>query len=260
MPPTSKNSTAPLKPLKWYKKLSTRKGRREARAFLVEGERAIRQIICSRPGAILEIITVEGLPHAHHDYALRVVTESQFHTISSVRTPQGIMAVVRLPEETYSSNLPEHTGNRILLLEDIQDPGNVGTLIRTAAAFDYCGVILTEKCADPFSPKCIQSAAGSILSVWLRRTDRYLELVNELREKGYYLVATDLYGLEDPSILCHQNKLVLTLGNEASGLSEAVLKAADYRLSIPTIREKAESLNVAVCGAICMYLSCSQNR
>ena len=255
MLPTPKHRTAPLKPLKWYKKLATQEGRWESGAFLVEGERAIQQIMSSCPEAIMEIIAVEGLPHVHFDYSVRLITEKQFRTIASTRTPQGTMAVVRIPVETYSNILPEHIGTRILLLEDIQDPGNVGTLIRTAAAFDFSGVILTEKCADPFSPKCIQATAGSVLSLWLRRTSHYLELVKELRKSGYCLVAAELNGKADPSILCRQNRLLLALGNEASGLSEAVLEAADYRLRIPTVREKAESLNVAVCGAICIYLS-----
>jgi TrmH family RNA methyltransferase len=131
----------------------------------------------------------------------------------------------------------------------------VGTLIRTAVAFAFSGVILTEKCADPLSPKCVQSTAGTVLSLWIRRTSHYLELVEELKYNGYSLVAADLNGEEDPSVLQYQNKLLLALGNEASGLSRSILKASNYRLRIPTIREKVESLNVAACGAICIYLS-----
>ena len=157
--------------------------------------------------------------------------------------------------DTYSDRLPDNTGAKILLLEDVQDPGNVGTLIRTAAAFDYSGVILTEKCADPLSPKCVQSTAGTVFSLWIRRTARYLELAEELKHSGYSLVAADLGGVEDTSVLQRRNKLLLALGNEASGLSDSVLNASDYRLRVPTIRGKAESLNVAACGAICMYLS-----
>jgi TrmH family RNA methyltransferase len=137
----------------------------------------------------------------------------------------------------------------------VQDPGNVGTLIRTAAAFDYSGIILTGKCADPFSSKCVQSAAGSILSLWIRRTDSYLYLMDELRGRGHVLVAADLRGQREPSILKEQRKLVLALGNEAAGLSEMLLKRSDYRIKIPIKKSKAESLNVAACGAICMYLS-----
>jgi TrmH family RNA methyltransferase len=160
-----------------------------------------------------------------------------------------------MPEGLFSNYLPEEAGHKILLLEDIQDPGNVGTLIRTAAAFDFDGVIMTPKCADPLSPKCVQATAGAVLSVWLRRTTRYLELTGELKKAGYSLIATELSGVTDLSALHRQRKMILALGNEAAGLSRALRYTADYRLRIPTVPEKAESLNVAACGAIFMYLS-----
>ncbi|MBI4187990.1 MAG: RNA methyltransferase [Chloroflexi bacterium] len=247
--------TAPLKPLSWYKKLATKKGRLDAGAFLVEGGRAIRQIIDNHPDEIIELLSVEKPSSIYHKYVVRLVTESQVRSISSTRTPQGIMAVVRLPVDVYSDYLPENAGSKILLLEDIQDPGNVGTLIRTAAAFDFSGVIMTEKCADPLSPKCVQATAGSVLSVWLRRSSGYLEMARALKKNGYSMVAAELNGVPEPSILCRQNRLLLALGNEAAGLSKAILDTADYRLRIPTVNAKAESLNVAACGAICMYLS-----
>jgi len=248
--------TIALKPIKWYKNLATRKGRLEAKAFLIEGDRAIKQIISNNPDEIIEILSTEVLPPSYGNYSRRLVTDSQLRSICSTKTPQGTIAVIRLPLDTYSDQLPDNIGAKILLLEDIQDPGNVGTLIRTAVAFDFSGVILTEKCADPLSPKCVQSTAGTVLSLWIRRTSRYLELVEALKHSGYHLVATDLGGAEAPSVLQCQNKLLLALGNEASGLSNSVLNASNHRLRIPTIRGKAESLNVAACGAICMYLSC----
>jgi len=244
-----------LKPLRWYKKLATKKGRLEAGTFLVEGDRAIKQIIASHPEKIIEILTVEEPPPVYRNYKVRLLTESQFLSICITRTPQGSMAVVNMPADIYSDYMPEDAGNKILLLEDIQDPGNVGTLIRTAAAFDFSGVIMTENCADPLSPKCVQATAGTVLSVWLRRTIHYLELAVALRKNDYTLIATELNGIAEPSIISSQSKILLALGNEAAGLSKALLSTADYRLRIPTIREKAESLNVAACGAIFMYLS-----
>jgi TrmH family RNA methyltransferase len=247
--------STPLKPLKWYKKLATKKGRLEAGAFLVEGSKAVRQIISSHPEKIVEILTVAELSPAYEGLATRLVTESQFRSISHTTTPQGVMAVVRIPDGIYSGYLPADAGNKVLLLEDIQDPGNVGTLIRTAAAFDFSGVIMTAHCADPLSPKCVQATAGAVLSVWLRRTAHYLELAGELKKAGYSLIATELEGVDDLSLLHQQNKIILALGNEAAGLSSALLDIADYRLQIPTVRKKSESLNVAACGAIFMYLS-----
>jgi TrmH family RNA methyltransferase len=244
-----------LKPLKWYKDLSAYKGRLAAGAFLVEGPRAIDQVIRSSPASIVEILHTGEQPSIYGKYALRPLTDAQLHSISSASTSQGIIAVVRLPADTDSDRLPEEAGQRILLLEDIQDPGNVGTLIRTAAAFDYSGVMLSDKCADPFSPKCVQSTAGSMLSLWIRRTAYYHGLVDELKRRGYRLVTADLRGPEDPSVLGRPDKLVLALGNEAAGPSQALLEKSDHTIRISMAGAKAESLNVAACGAICMYLS-----
>jgi TrmH family RNA methyltransferase len=246
---------ARLKPLKWYRELEGKKGRLEAGAFLVEGNKAIQQIMMNNPNAVLEIIAIENVPYIYKEYPVRLVTASQFRYISHTQTPQGILAVVRLPLDIYSTELPRNIGNKILLLEDIQDSGNTGTLIRTAAAFGFSGVILTENGADPFSPKCVQSTAGSVLSVWLRRTNNYLGLAQVLKKKEYKLVAADLAGNVGPEILSGVKKLILALGNEAAGLSKDLLDIADYRLRIPLDKEKAESLNVAACGAILMYLS-----
>ena len=244
-----------LKPFTWYRRLVTKKGRLEAGAFIVEGTKPINQIISNYPDEIIEILTIEEPLPDYSNYVVRLVTESQFRYICQTKTPQGVMATVRIPVDIWSDCLPDDTGNKILLLEDIQDPGNVGTLIRTAAAFNFSGAIMSENCADPLSPKCVQATAGTVLSIWLRRTKNYLELISALRKGGYTIAATDLNGMEEPALLSRQSKLLLALGNEAAGLSIAMLNVADYRLRIPTIREKAESLNVAACGAICMYLS-----
>jgi TrmH family RNA methyltransferase len=249
-----KSEDTPLKPLKWYKSLAGKKERLEAGAFLVEGERDVRQIAGNNPDAILEVLSTDEAPSFCGIYPYRHITGEQLRSITSTTTPQGIIAVVSIPTEIYSNVLPGNPGSRILLLEGVQDPGNVGSLIRTAVAFGFSGVIMSEKCADPLSPKVVQSTAGTILSLWIRRTGDYLSLVQSLKTKGYSIVAADLNGEENPSFLQNTDKLLLALGNEASGLTDDLLKLADFRLRI-SIEDKAESLNVAACGAICMYLS-----
>ena len=243
------------KSLKRYRELTGKKGREEQGVFLVEGEKAINQVVASHPEDIREIISAVDIPPLLSRYPVRTVSQSQFQYISSTQTPQGLAAVVNLPQGVYTSTLPADAGTHILLLEDIQDPGNAGTLIRTAAALGFSGVILTESSSDPFSPKAVQAAAGTMLSVWIRRTARYLELVKTLKQTGYALVAADVHGSDEPTILSGQKKLILALGNEAAGLTKELLSNADYRVHIPTPPDKAESLNVAACGAILMYLS-----
>lgn len=259
MPSAFNSESKPLKPLKWYKSLAAQKGRRESGVFLVEGDRSIEQIAGSYPGEIVEIIAVEEVPTAYRDYPVRRVTESQLNAISQTKTTQSPIAVVRLPLGIYSALLPKDVGSKILLLEEIQDPGNVGTLIRTAAAFDFSGIILSDKCADPLSPKCVQSTAGTVLSLWVRRTSHYIELIKELKRRDFTLVAADIRGDDDSSILSKTDRLLLALGNEGVGLSQTLLDIASHQFRIPIVQEKAESLNVAACGAICMYLSSFKN-
>ena len=243
-----------LQPLKWYKQLATTKGRVAAGVFLVEGRRAIGQLMQHHRQAVCEILSIEALPPAWGSLPNRYVTASQLRAMAHTQTPQGTVAVVRLPLATYHDALPGRIGAKVLLLEDVQDPGNVGTLIRTAAAFGFAGVILSEKCADPFAPKCVQATAGTVLSVWLRRTPRYMHMLKTLQQQGYTCMAADIHGSEAPARLAAQPRLVLALGSEGAGLSTALLQLAEARISIP-IGPYAESLNVAVCGAICMYVS-----
>jgi TrmH family RNA methyltransferase len=247
-------SVMALKPLQWYKALTTKKGRLAAGAFLVEGHRAIDQIMLQQPGAVREILAVTPLQRDYGASPVRYVTAGQFRAICQTQTPQGVMAVVQLPHALYTTTLPQPVGAKVLLLEAVQDPGNVGTLIRTAAAFDFAGVILTDQCADPLAAKCVQSTAGTILSVWLRRTPHYLALVHALKRQGYVCVAADVHGEAESAQLCAYPQLLLALGNEAAGLSPALLQLTDVRYKIP-ISAKAESLNVAVCGGVCMYLT-----
>jgi RNA methyltransferase, TrmH family len=243
--------------LKRYRELADKKGRLEQGFFLVEGEKHINQVADGHADAIVEIIATDPLPPLLRRYPLREVKESEFRYISTAQTPQGIAAVVRLPEGVYTTTLPPDTGSRILLLEDVQDPGNVGTLIRTAAALGFDGVILTDASADPFSPKAVQAAAGTALSLWIRKTGEYLQLVKSLKQGGHAIVGADVRGNAKPEILSGLKKVMLGLGNEAAGLTKNLLDITDYRVRIANPPEKAESLNVAACGAILMYLASS---
>jgi TrmH family RNA methyltransferase len=164
-----------------------------------------------------------------------------------------------MPDDIGSRNLPRDIGDRVVLLEDIQDPGNVGSLIRSAAAFGYSGAVMSDKCADPFSPKCVQSTAGAVLSLWIRRTASYIDIIGDLKAHGYNIVATVLNGKDSVSVLRGLSKVVLAFGNEADGLSELILGISNYRCKVPIDREKIESLNVAACGAVCMYINSAKS-
>jgi TrmH family RNA methyltransferase len=214
----------------------------------------LSQICGAHPGAVDEILCDEAFenPEAFSKNVRRLGAR-QFHSLSSGKNPQGILGIITLPEGVYTPRLPVEPGSRILLLEEVQDPGNVGTLIRTAAAFDFSGVVLSETCADPFSPKAVQSTAGSILSLWIRRTSGYAGLAHSLKQEGFLVAAADIRG-ESENRLAGEQKIVLALGNEGKGLSNDLMVIADAVIRIPYNHKRAESLNVAAAGAVCMYI------
>ncbi len=240
--------------VKRYKALGEKKGRAASGLFLVEGPRAVRQVLTSRPGAVVEIIaTAEHASH-YEGVPVRAATRAQLDAICHTKTPQGAVAVVHQPDHVYEDQLPDDVGPRVLLLEEIQDPGNVGALIRTAAAFDYSLVILSDGCADPLAPKSVQASSGTVLSVTIRRTSAYLNLARALRDHGYVVAVADVRGEGEPSRLREPEQLVFALGNEATGPTADLLALADHHVRIPIHDRRAESLNVAACGAIGMYL------
>ncbi|NLD91505.1 MAG: RNA methyltransferase [Fibrobacter sp.] len=239
--------------LKWYKSLAGSAVRRDELCFLLDGRKNLDIVIAQRPELVLELLVQKDFDTDCEKYGIpvRTLERHQIEAISPQKTPQGILALVRIPKEIYSSELPSDAGKRILLLEHIQDPGNVGTLIRTAAAFDIAGVILSDQCADPFSPKVVQSTAGSLFSVWIRRTSEYLDCIAGLRKKGYKVFSADVHGSGSVNLQCDNQ--ILALGSEGRGLTSSLLGMTDVRFRIPMNSQKAESLNVAVSGGIVMY-------
>jgi TrmH family RNA methyltransferase len=249
-----------MKPISWYKSLSQSKSRRESGYFLIDGKRSVDHILTHYRQSVHELLCVEDAAKSYQsqssDIPIRIISETNMDSIAPSRTPQGVCALVRIPDGVYTSEIPAAStaaNGKILLLEHIQDPGNVGTLIRTAAAFGVDGVIMSGQCADPFSPKAAQSTAGSILSLWIRRSEDYLQMIADLKSRGCKLIAADLQGadIKDQS---WPTLGILALGNEGSGLSADVISMSDQKARIPISDHKAESLNVAVAGGILMFV------
>ncbi|NLE01788.1 MAG: RNA methyltransferase [Fibrobacter sp.] len=243
-----------MRSLKWYKSLSLAKERNLEGFFLVEGQRAVGQILQRFPDAVNEILVSNTFAERSLETfkSPRVLTDTQFGSISTSRTPQGIIAVVKIPPDYSSIDVPAVPGTKILLLEHIQDPGNVGTLVRTAAALDYDGVILSDQCADLFSPKTVQATAGALLSLWSRRTSKYTDLIRSLISNGYTMCAAEVNGNSHVDF-SKLSRHIIALGNEGAGLSKEILSLAQIRFRIPFNSSNVESLNVAVSGAIAMF-------
>lgn len=243
-----------LRSLKWYRALHSGKTRRREGFFLIEGVRGIGQIAEAHPEMVDELLLDEAgdAPPFAVRFPTRLLTTAQFTTLCSSVTPQGIAAVLRIPEETYSPALPLHPGKHIVVLDEVQDPGNVGTIIRTAAAFNFSGVILSDTTADPFSAKAVQASAGAIYTPWIRRHATIVTTIRSLQADGYKLYCSELGGAPSFTVL-PQEGIMVALGNEGTGLSKALLECADVRYSIPMVADSIESLNVAVAGAVSLF-------
>jgi TrmH family RNA methyltransferase len=235
--------------------LKTVSGRRENGLFMMEGIRAIRQALAAYPEGLDELIVSETFAAETDGFSAhrqRIVTESQFSSIVNSVNPQGIAAVLRIPEGSYSAMLPQDPGRNIVLLDNVQDPGNVGTVIRTAAAFHFSGVLLSHHSADPFSPKAVQASAGALFSPWIRRNDDIESNVRQLQRRGFRLACADVNGMPDIDF-GQFDKVIVALGNEGSGLCAALLDLADVCFAIPMAGRAVESLNVAVSAAVSLF-------
>lgn len=252
-----------LRSLGWYRDLSKSKGRREQGFFLVEGMRATLQVMSQHPEAIEEVLIDDNIVETARfgGGKLRRLTSAQLKSISSSAAPSGIIALVRIPDDVYVSSLPANAGKRVIVLEDVQDPGNIGTLIRSAAAFDCDGVLMSRQCADPFSPKAVQASAGAVMVPWIRRCNSFIEAIDELKRTGFSLYCADVRG-EPFMDFGSADRAAFVFGNEGAGVSSQVAAMADRTFSVPMNSGAIESLNVAICGAITMffaYTRCNPN-
>ncbi len=220
------------------------KYRKETGCHLVEGDKLVREAMAS--GVPLETVFVrEGYAGAV-DFPCEtvLVTDGVMDALSTAGTPQSLCAVAKTPDTT----LPTAFSGTVLLLEDVQDPGNVGTLIRTADALGASCVLLSPQCADPFSPKTLRASMGSVYHLPVGVTDIPAAL-RALTAQGYTCLCGHLKGCE--ILPPKTSKMALLVGNEGNGVTDASAALCyPYRLPMPG---KAESLNAAVFGAILLY-------
>ena len=187
-----------------------------------------------------------------------VVADNVFKSVSDTQTPQGIMAVVAMPEYTLEQLL-NGDKTHLLLLESIQDPGNLGTMVRTGEGAGVTGIIMNKTTVDLFNPKTIRSTMGSIYRVPFYVTEDLSQTMKELQAKGISLYAAHLkgehaYDEEDYTKACG-----FLIGNEGNGLSDEIANLADTYIKIP-MEGHVESLNAAISATLLMYEANRQRR
>lgn len=228
--------------------------RKKAGLFVVEGIRAVNEI--PRHIKIDHFITTENIDFEQiprlKDAKWYVVPESIYKSISETESPQGAMAIVNMPVASLETLEVKENGF-YLLLENIQDPGNLGTMIRTAHAFNVDAVLLTKGTVDLFSPKVVRSTMSSLFHVPVICDYDVTTCINFLKEKGVKLYATNLnHEAKAVYDTTFSSPLAIVIGNEGNGISEEMKEAADEHMIIP-MPGGAESLNASIATSICLY-------
>lgn len=224
-------------------KLKTRKGRQKSGQFILDGYRIVKHAIENKASIAHVIVTEQFLNHHGLDYdgSIIQVTEDIMKQLVETETPQGIVAIV----STESRSIER---GPILFLDQIQDPGNMGTLIRTAEAAGFSGVMLRKGCTDPYSQKSIRSSMGSIVSIPILMNQD----IEDLLALDYRIYGAALEGGKPYKAVTYDESCVLVIGNEGNGITDEVLNIVNDRIYIP-MKGDVESLNASIAGGILMF-------
>ncbi|WP_271629632.1 TrmH family RNA methyltransferase [Caldicellulosiruptor sp. DIB 104C] len=249
--------------VKRLKKLHDKKHREEFKVFLVEGVKAVKEALDYAIEDINLLIFSQEASKKYEEFFSRCISllnsgklkrivqvpEKIFEHISTTTTPQGVLAECSFFDKELDV-LKKH--NRVVVIDSVQDPGNLGTIIRCADAFGFECVITVNGTVDVYNPKVVRSAMGSMFHVDVVRERKKEEVLEALNKRGFALYVTTPYGDVDISKLSVDDRFAIVIGNESKGVDVAFLENATKKVKI-SMPGKAESLNSAVAAAIVLY-------
>ncbi len=238
-------------------KLKQKKFRDLKGQYLVSGLNAVQGALDS-PQEPIAVFSMQGREHLLDELPVRPgvpiysATEKDFSRISDEKAPQGIALLMERPQANLDAFRP--TGGIVLYLEAINDPGNLGTIIRSALWFGVDTILLSPASADPYQPKVVRASAGAVTQMNLYEQVRSEDLNQLKKELNIQIAVTVVDGGRalDTFVPSAERTLLIALGSEAHGVSDALLKLSDVRLTIPR-KGRGESLNLGVSAALCLY-------
>ena len=242
---------------------SSAKDRNEEKCFLVEGPRMFSEL----PASLRENVYVsDTFLSGHPEEAGRLLKGVRYETVtgdvmrrmSDTGTPQGILAVAR-QKETPEEEIFRIPGAHLLFLERLQDPGNLGTILRAGEGAGVTGVIMSADSADVYSPKVVRSTMGAVFRVPFAVTGDILDSIRRAKEAGITVFAAHLRGTVNYEEADFTGPLAFLIGNEAAGLSPEAAGLADRMVKIP-MAGQVESLNAAVAAAVLSFEAARQRR
>lgn len=240
--------------IKLAKELLKKKAARKKHGlFIVEGIRAVKEI--PNNITIQTLLVSDTIEEKMYEMIqakeVLVMPENLFQTLSDTTTPQGIMAIVQKVDVPLSELIMQE--GPYLLLENLQDPGNLGTIIRTAHAFNFKGIFMTKGCVDLYSPKVVRSTMSSLFYMPIIMDGEIEDYIDYLKSNGKKIYTTALNEKAQwIQEIQFDNNMILVIGNEGNGVSDYCLEHTDYTMMIP-MPGGAESLNASVATAVCMY-------
>ena len=236
--------------VKYLKSLSKKKYRQENQQFIVEGYRCIKELLNSDK-KIERIWVTEHFFHEHSDlkekkYSIdfEFIEESDLIYILNTKSPQDIMALVSIEKKESSLKI-----GKTLILDNISDPGNMGTLLRTAAWYGIENVFCSKNSVDIHNPKVVRSAMGAHFNINNLCQTKLIDIIHNLKSRDYKIIAATLDGSSHKNFKINSNNWALILGSEAHGIRKEIINNVDNKISIHSIG-LIESLNVAVAGSI----------
>ncbi|MGL5245851.1 MAG: TrmH family RNA methyltransferase [Sarcina sp.] len=243
---------------KELKKLKEKKHRVIKGEYLIEGLRFVEEALKSNV-VIKYIIFTEDFYGKNENLFVNInkeikcitLSKQLFQGLTSTETPQGVVAVIEMQNTVLKD------GDIIVLVDKVQDPGNMGTIIRTAHAVGAAGIVTTKGTVDIYNDKTLRSTMGSVFYLPVIE-DSSLELVKDLKKQGFRLLVSSLQGEKDFFEENLQGKIIIAVGNEGNGISDEVYELSDIKVKIP-MPGNAESLNVAVATSVMLYEKIRQN-
>ena len=245
--------------IKNIKKLKEKKYRDQTGEYIIEGIKLVEEAITEN-AKISKIVVCEDcetdgsipkdLMYEIAKYDCIYVSKKIFEAISDVSTPQGILAVIKKCSEMSQQEIL-YNEDIIVVLDGVQDPGNLGTILRTVDSVNLKQIILSPKCADPYNPKVVRSTMGAIFRLNIIESKNIIETLKEIKKNKYKIVTTSLETNES-IYTADLNRKAIIIGNEANGVSKGILEMANEKVKIPML-VKTESLNVAVATGIILY-------
>lgn len=248
--------------VKWLMQLQRKsKARNEEKVFVVEGLRMFAEVPGER---VKKVYVSESLYNKKKQelklerFSLEVLSDSVFQHVSDTKTPQGILCVVKQKEYDVEA-LINMKNPHFMVLDNLQDPGNLGTIVRTAEGAGVDAVFLSKESVDIYNPKTIRSTMGSIYRMPVIYVEDLLELLKIFKQKGIKSYAAHLEGKNSYDKENYQSGTAILIGNEGNGLRDEIANNADVWVQIP-MQGKVESLNAAIAASILMFEVYRQRR